>query len=362
MNHRVKYISFIILSLLWTACSHDAEENTQLIDTVPGLPEGAVGFGAVSKAGSVISEDDYLHNTFIDGKSYLRIYNYTSNTPDFTDSADYKWYVYDEHLSNLTGGQYNFRPMEGRGFIWKELNVDTGSGYKFFAIVFPHFNTYRNSIYKDQNKKENFLASDILMAYHLQKPDFFGKKVSLTFWHVLSMLRVEICLPKYDPQTNTGFEKGAISEIVLPDLYTTFSMDYAQVPTSDMAPTVTPLTTDKDPKGEISMFALYDTEDVSDTEEKTVKGRECYIYRFAAILPVQKIDNTTLLRLKLTTVDGLEKQYQYTPTTGNNISFEAGNITDLQLTFREEENEAFLIKAEIKPWEEATTDMSLEKE
>ena len=60
-------------------------------------------------------------------------------------------------------------------------------------------------------------------------------------------------------------------------------------------------------------------------------------------------------------VDGLSKNYRYNPIS-NNISFESGKITDLKLTFKEETNEAFLIKAEIKPWEKAETDMSLEKE
>lgn len=360
MNHRVKYIFFIILSLLWTACSHDAEESIQPIESVPGLPDGAVGFGAVTKSGAVYTEDDYLHNTFIDGESYLRIYNYTSNKPDFTDDADYKWYVYDERLSDLTGGQYNFRPLEGRGFMWKDVKLEN-SQYRFYAIVFPHYHKYRNAVFDDQSKKENFQASDILMAFHSTTE--FGKRISLKFWHVLAMLRVKVCVPKYDRSTNTGFEKGALYNIALSDLYTSFRFEYAQNLASGAAPPVDPLTGDADPKADIKMFALYDTEKLSSgIEEETIDGRDCYVYSFAAILPVQQIaDNKILLRLNLKTVDGLNKSYRYNPVK-NNISFESGKITDLKLTFKEESNEAFLIKAEIKPWEQAETDMSLEKE
>lgn len=360
MNHRVKYIFFIILSLLWTACSHDAEESIQPIDSVPGLPDGAVGFGAVTKSGAVYAEDDYLHNTFIDGESYLRIYNYTSNKPDFMDGADYKWYVYDERLSELTGGQYNFRPLEGRGFMWKDVKLEN-SLYKFYAIVFPHYHKYRNAVFDDQSKKENFLASDILMAFHSTQE--FGKRISLKFWHVLAMLRVKVCVPKYDRATNTGFEKGALSDVVLSELYTSFSFDYDQNLTSNAIPVVVPNIKENDPIANIKMFALYDTEKLSSgIKEETIDGRDCYVYSFAAILPVQQIkDDKILLRLNLKTVDGLSKNYRYNPIS-NNISFESGKITDLKLTFKEEANEAFLIKAEIKPWEKAETDMSLEKE
>ena len=131
-------------------------------------------------------DDDYLHNTFIHNSSFLRIYNYVGDDLDFTDDAGFKWYVYDEELSNLTGGQYNFRLMDGRGFRWSELKTESGGGYKFDAIVFPHFHKYRSEVYADQRPDENFLASDILMAHHDQLESEYGPKVSQHFWHVLS--------------------------------------------------------------------------------------------------------------------------------------------------------------------------------
>ena len=107
MNLRLVFL-YSALFLL-TACSH-TDKPAAGTDISQILGDDFVGFGAVSKAGAVDPDNDYLHNTFIHNSSYLRIYNYVGDDLDFTDEAGFKWYVYDDGLSNLTGGQYNFRP------------------------------------------------------------------------------------------------------------------------------------------------------------------------------------------------------------------------------------------------------------
>lgn len=371
MNHKINYLLIIILPLLWSSCSRQTEEILPPTGPVYGWEEGAVGFGTVSRSGGMYAEEDFLHNTFIHNESYLRIYNYTGSTLDFTDTGRYKWYVYDENLSNLTGNQYNFRPLEGRGFLWEEIKTG-GSGYIFDAVVFPRFHTYRNEIYPDQQEFDHFLASDILMAHHIQDREDFGKRVAFKFHHVLTMLQVEIYVPKYDPKTNTGFEKKALANVVLPELYTKFTFNASAALTSDEAPTVTTHTAGNHPgdcpQTDIRMYPRYNVEDFSDVKEGKDKegeeGRDCYIYPLTAILPLQIIDSDkTLLRVTLKTKEGVNKTYRYIPgKLSTPISFQAGHITYLKLTLSKEENKAFLIKAEVKPWGKASADMSLEKE
>lgn len=369
MHKDLRYILLVVLPLLWTACRRDLPVDLPVVEPVPGLEEGAVGFGAVKSSGAVAGQDDYLHNTFIHDVSYLRIYNYTGTALDFNDNADYKWYVYDEDLGSMTGGMYNFRPLEGRGFLWSELEIEGTVGYKFDAIVFPYYQKYRDTVSVDQSVAGNFLASDILMAHHIQFSGDFGKRVALKFYHVLSMLKVMVYIPKYDAATNTGFGKDAASDIVLPDIYTKFSFSFDTALSSDAAPVVMPHTSsnkpDDCPKGDISMYALYDKSELTGigegTDSKT--GRECWICSFAAILPVQElVDENALLRLTLKTVDGQKRVYQYTPGVSKAVSIVAGSITSLHLSIREEENKAFLMKAEVMPWEQASADMGLEKE
>lgn len=370
MNQLLKYIFLAIFPFVWTACSQGVEEeDTPSATPFPGLGKGEVGFGIVGQAGIPGKEEDYRHSNFIHNKSYLRIYNNTGSTLDFTDDADYKWYVYDDSLSVRTGGNYNFRPLGGRGFLWSELKISTGYGYIFDAVVFPHFQKYKNTVSINQNKSEEFLASDILMAHHVQGSEDVGKKVALKFFHVLSMLKIDIYVPKYDAATNTGFPKDSLSDVVLPNLYTKFKFDASSSVSSDAAPTVT---TEKENQATISMLSLDDAgltkiEEGNDSGKGEGEAHNCYIYHYAAILPVQAIgDNTELIRLKLKTKDGISKAFSYKPKPAggsqSNISFEAGKITNLKLAINEEGNKAFLIKAEVQPWEDARTDMSLEKE
>ena len=359
MNLRLVFL-YSALFLL-TACSH-TDKPAAGTDISQILGDDFVGFGAVSKAGAVDPDNDYLHNTFIHNSSYLRIYNYVGDDLDFTDEAGFKWYVYDDGLSNLTGGQYNFRPMDGRGFRWSELKTEGGGGYKFDAIVFPHFHKYRNEVYTNQNPNENFLASDILMAHHVQLESEYGKKVSLHFWHVLSMVRVKVFLHKYNPVDNTGFGIGAIDSVVLPKMLTQFNYQFNKAVSSDQSPGVETTTEKRD---DVTMHPLYDTVKFEGIEEdKDVHGHDCYVYSFAAIIPEQELTETeVILRLKLHTVDNQERVYVYTPSTGAaNISVTAGAITDLHLIIKEDANKAFLVKTEVKPWTEASADMSLEKE
>ena len=369
MNQLLKHIFLFMFPFVWVACSQGVEEEISPETPFPGLEEGEVGFGITSKAGIPDNEGGYKHNRFIHNKSYLRIYNYTGSTLDFTDDANYKWYVYDDSLSVKTGGQYNFRPLGGRGFLWSELSITSGTGYVFDAVVFPHFQKYKNEVSTNQDKSEEFLASDILMAHHVQASSEFRKRVALKFYHVLSMLEVHIYVPKYDPATNTGFPEDALSDVVLPDLYTKFSFIVDAAISSDDPPRVRThiqdTAPDDCPQGTIRMFSLDDAGLAKIEEGEDNEGRACYIHHFAAILPVQVIkDNVVLLRLGLKTKDGISKEFHYKPnsTASSSISFSAGSITKVKLAVSEEGSKAFLIAAEVKSWEQASTDMSLEKE
>lgn len=366
-----KYIiktSIPALIMLMTACHSSDEFSEHVQETKVLIGATIAGNNKTSKA-----DEYYKHDNFIKNRSRIRVVNTVNySTPDFSDDGDYREYIYTD--TDDTGA--NFFPYkkgatdpgdlidESFGFDWDKI-VPTSSAFVFEAACYPMKYEPFTKIATDQSNQENFWSADLLLA-HTRKPlSERYNLLRLKFWHVFSMVRVEIELPIADEDTDSGFPDNTyngeeitettIKEIRLNNMQVEYEIDYAASIGSDGLRTVKGKG-NKD--GVIKMYRLPGT-------DKTEDGK---LYcSFAAIVPTQIIEkDKPLVELTIRTIVGVDsdkkqiiedKEYIFKPNTA--IEMTQAHITVLKLSNNEDTSNPVLISAQIIPWDNAYTEIDL---
>ena len=349
-----------------------------------GYPEnsGKLAIAATVESGTRAGGDDesYKHNRFIKDRSVIRIVNTVNYAiPDFTDGAGYCEYIYTTEGVDWDDNQPNFMPMikgttlgdieridENGGFDW-DMITPTSNAFIFEAACYPMDYSYFDAITTDQSSQENFWSADLLLA-HTRKPlTERYDLLKLKFWHVFSMIRVELSLPIADADADSGFpedkdDNKTVKSVSLCGMYVTYTTRYAESIANYGQRTV--VGTADGGRQNITMYRLPGKDNISE-----VNGQRYLNCMFAAIVPTQQIrTQTTLLELNINTIVGFEsgsmdqqkveeKTYVFQPSVP--IDMTQGHITVLQLTSDQETGFPILLNATVKPWNEAYTEVDL---
>ena len=218
---KIKDIITVLLPVLLLPAGCSTEDDASS-DT--GMPDSAAGISAmVSRAPGEQDSDaeSYLHNSFILDRSVIRVVN-TLNyaTPDFRNSA-YE-YVYTTEGIAWEDDEPNFFPLlEGseygdedrvdeNGGIDNDAIVPTSNAFIFEAACYPIYYEPFDAVWTDQSNEDDFLASDLLLAYTRKSLDDRYGLLKLRFWHVFSMIRIELKLPVAGPDDDNGFPQEVI--------------------------------------------------------------------------------------------------------------------------------------------------------
>lgn len=372
------YVSRIaILALLVCGACHSSDQYLdQDCQDKSRLAVSAVMEGSEEATGS---SDDYKHDRFILNRSIVRVVNTVNySVPDFKN-GEYYDYIYTLEDIDWDDNQPNFMPLKAGtsnevdpegGFDWDRI-VPTSNAFIFEAACYPMNYVPFDAIATDQSDVEGFWSADLLLA-HTRKPlNERYELLKLKFWHVFSMIRVELKLPVAESNADSGFpesvpgdtdndKKETVESISLTGMYVTYNVRYAESIESNASRTV--VGTSDGGRQNISMYRLPGEDKV--TEENGRRYLNCV---FAAIVPTQQIrTQETLLTLCINTIVGVnedmskkieERTYVFQPKTA--IDMRQGHITVLQLTADEKSLNPVLLSAEVNPWSEAYTEVNL---
>lgn len=323
-----------------------------------------------------------------------------SRNPDFinnqTEGATpyvYK-YQYNPNSTATWEDGYNFKNVSpGLAFDWAntlDIGPD-GNIFKFFAFHYPVDNNVRWNVETDQTggtgnqyDTSNFLRSDILGAYHATSSIFTRMRFRL--FHLMTYLQVTVYVPTfngtvndYDDMSYSGFLEGALQGGYMLGACTNFEIDWTAARSSDTdAPLIQ--VNENQPKQNIKMYLHEPNEEqtfqlpIKNYYNGSVDGVETdYIdevraYTFSVIFPTQSFgDNFLCFAL---TTPGNEKKYYYfsssqiLPAEDGSSSFglTQGTLQQLFLYLPRKNNQTILIGAKILPWQEAVTDMTVNKQ
>lgn len=322
--------------------------------------------------------DEYKHNHFILNRSIIRVVNTVNySVPDFKNGEFYD-YIYTVEDIDWDANKPNFMPLKAGtvfgdgnrvdpegGFDWDRI-VPTSNAFIFEAACYPMKYEPFDAIATDQSDVEGFWSADLLLA-HARKPlNERYELLRLKFWHVFSMIRVELKLPVAESNADSGFPMGTVDNktvkgISLTGMYVTYNVRYAESIESNGSRTV--VGTSDGGRQNINMYRL------PDEDEVTVENGRSYLNCvFAAIVPTQQIrTQETLLEFRINTIVGFdgdinkqkieEKTYVFQPKTA--IDMKQGYITVLELTADEESLTPVQLRAQLMPWNEAYTEVDL---
>lgn len=371
-----RYVSRIaILALLVCGACHSSDQYLdQDCQDKSRLAVSAVMEGSEEATGS---SDYYKHDRFILNRSIIRVVNTVNySVPDFKN-GEYYDYIYTEEGIRWDENRPNFRPLkagtvfgdENRvdpegGFDWDRI-VPTSNAFIFEAACYPMKYVPFDAVATDQSDVEGFWSADLLLA-HTRKPlNERYELLKLKFWHVFSMIRIELELPVAESNADSGFPEGTdndktVKSISLTGMYVTYNVRYAESIESNASRTV--VGTSDGGRQNISMYRLPGEDKVTEKN-----GRRYLNCVFAAIVPTQQIrTQETLLTLCINTIVGVNEDmskkiegrtYVFQPKTA--IDMRQGHITVLQLTADEKSLNPVLLSAEVNPWSEAYTEVDL---
>lgn len=367
-----RYVSRIaILALLVCGACHSSDQYLdQDCQDKSRLAVSAVMEGSEEATGS---SDYYKHDRFILNRSIIRVVNTVNySVPDFKNGEyydyiytleDIDWYDNRPNFMPLKAGTSNEVDPEG-GFDWDRI-VPTSNAFIFEAACYPMKYVPFDAVATDQSDVEGFWSADLLLA-HTRKPlNERYELLKLKFWHVFSMIRIELELPVAESNADSGFPEGTdndktVKSISLTGMYVTYNVRYAESIESNASRTV--VGTSDGGRQNISMYRLPGEDKVTEKNDRSYLN--CV---FAAIVPTQQIrTQETLLTLCINTIVGVnedmskkieERTYVFQPKTA--IDMRQGHITVLQLTADEKSLNPVLLSAEVNPWSKAYTEVDL---
>lgn len=311
-----------------------------------------------------------------------------ASDPNFENKDDSTPYLYiyqyeeDENASWFEG--YNFSLKDGRkAFDWESVKSvgSVGNAFSFYAFYFPVDNELRFNVEtnqagsKDPYDKSNFMKSDIMGAYHATSSLYTRMRFKL--FHLMVYLKVTVYVPDYEdtpaednkPATASGFKAGAFKGAFVMNAYTDFSVEWRANRSSDTEAPLVQATT-SGPKKNITMYRhegdedkIYDELPVKDYYTGHEIPKNVREYNFSVLFPAQTFGDDFLC-FALESYDGSMKYYYFSGSpqlVGDNLNFSLtqGTLQQLYLYVPRKTNETILVGANILPWNNANTDMTV---
>ena len=377
MKKNVYMVAALFLMGMCIACSSDEvggqAENQESSSTV--LFSGTIaGSRADGDTGGTGEDEDPWHNHFVLNRARIRVVNTVNySEPDFEN--DYYEYIYTTQVPDGTPEwddvtEPNFFPYDREtqtvdregGFDWADM-IPTSGAYVFEAVCYSMvFEPFANGeVYADQTDTEKFWSADLLLAHHAMPLSDIYSLVKLRFWHVFSMVRVQITLPVADGDDDHGFPEDAVEGVTLGNMLRGYTVNYANAIENDGLRTVS--ADNNSSRGDILMYKVSAGEPENGSQT----------FEYAAIVPTQSINSTNnRVSLRINTITGLEenpdgsggyvqhveeKSYVFVPNQP--IEMQQAHMTILKLTTETETSAPVLLSAEVVPWDESYTEVSL---
>lgn len=332
----MKQIIYIMLSaflLTVSACSSE--------DIVPKEIEENADADvqlAVSIAGTRMGSNESFFKTSFTEDDEIRFVNtlYFS-TPDFEGNSLIFSYNKEE------SGKIIFTQEGETPQTWNDFRL-TSFAYTFEAAYYPG-NNYFTEVPSDQSSQDNFKSADLLLAHHRTLLDDRYKEIHLKFRHVFCMVKLIIDVPV----GTGGLPKDALQWAKLVNIKRGYEVDYSHTISNDGLRSV---------KGK--ELGGSGSTDVQMWEQSKPISNNVQTYTYYAIIPYQEEITNDFVHFNVQ-VEDIEKTYRFKPDKGQ-INLSQSYVTVLKLKLDEEGGLPVLLSAEIKDWDTASADMTLDEE
>ncbi|MCH5245872.1 MAG: hypothetical protein J1E84_05365 [Muribaculaceae bacterium] len=379
---KFKYYLFILPVIVCWACSsteQDDEPEQLTGEVVPKLYVAANK--PLSAAEPLANEDENMIIESFDSNSILYFSQLgTTLTPNFSNFDETAQpYCYQYQYSPEVGANwdkgYNFKCKKScKPFDWTLVPQlgSVGNTFSFFAMYFPGDNEVKWKVQADQSDKANFIRSDIMGAYHATSSLYTRLRFNL--FHLMVYLKVTIYVPTHkDSDVNNNFSYSGFNEDALIGAYvlnanTQFDIDWLAVRSSDK---MAPLTQSVDSKENIKMYThSYTGETIKINVRDYYNGGsitedDVRAYTFSVIFPSQAF-NDNFLCFALKDVDNSTRYFYFSGSQivgdSGNYSLSQGTLQELTLYLPRNSNETILVGANILPWKDSLTDMTVSKD
>ena len=417
-GHLMKYTLIVLLSFMGlTSCDNNGSEQDssknveQQVTTVSVLCQQRNAASGIDLDEDNNDDDTapIIIDSFEEGSKlyFSQMGPNESQAPNFTylseDASPYLYiYEYKENKNADWSKEYNFSFQEGRKPLdWATVkNVGSvGNVFSMYAMYFPIDNEVRFKVEENQYDKKNFMKSDIMGAYHATSSLY--TRLRFRLFHLMVYLKVTLYVPVYAGDDTdgdmkySGFDSNALQEASVINACRGFTIDWRASRSSD---TEAPLTqADQQQKENIIMYrhpynpdyttmidvSQYYNQDVpgvceceQDCSSESCKKKQenpsgkcgcdkVRVYNFSVLFPAQNFSGNFLC-FTLTAHDNQKKYYYFSTSQimgdSGNFSLTQGTLQQLHLYLPRKTNETILIGANILPWSDAVTDMTVTKE
>lgn len=401
MNKTFKYkvIAALTPVLILSSCSTEEEEKLTLGDYIVSRvtaecvkPETADKTRDEEESGYPGDvEPIIIDSDSFDTSSILYISQMgpsESTNPNFTylgaDAVPYCYrYQYYENDEADWDNEYNFKAVESTDPIdWGIVKAlgSVGNSFSFYSFYFPGTNTVSFSVETDQRGSGedvydlgNFIKSDIMGAYHSTASLF--SRLRFRLYHLMVYLKITLYVPDYESIDNdgtynySGFEKDALVGAYVLNASTGVNIEWRANRSSDID---APLTQPNSTKGNITMYEHERNDEVLELTglqqyyaSATDDSDKVRAYNFSVLVPGQPFSGDFICFVLKDT----ENRYRYynfntgqvIGSTGE-LALNQGTLQQLYLYLPRKTNETILIGANILPWSQGVTDMTVSKE
>lgn len=384
---RKAYITILTFAL---ACSCSDKGETPQDENEQTVTEIAVLKGMRTNKAPELSEgeaEDLTKDDF-DEESLLYISQRgTSMTPDFSENSNNCYiYRYQENREAEWDHEYNFFPKEEKTHIinWSTIkqNGPVGNAFWLFAMYFPVDNQIRFGVETNQTKLENFQKSDIMGAYHATSSLF--TRLRFRLHHLMVYLKVTLYVPVAKPDEDgngySGFNEDAFHKAIVQNAITDFTIDWTANRSSDVDPPLTQ--NNSSTRSDIIMHKRNEQ-----LKEETINVKDFYnkdnpsymidkdnvrVYHFDVIFPGNQNFGDNFLRFQFRTPGEVSdkpilKNYYFSASqliTNNDYTYSLtqGTLQHLRLYLPRYGNQTILVGANIIPWTDASTEMTVTKD
>lgn len=403
----MKYIFAYIFSIaVLASCTHAEQEDQEVgerqlssVYVSYERPKFAPGVVLTNEdSDDAIIDDAIIIDEFEEGDLLYFSQLSSSSSPNFTDKDNKERplyvYKYNEKKDAVWSEGFNFECVDNSWiFDWNTVaNIGSvGNAFSLFAFYFPKSGeTIKNNVEGDFHvmddqrggknyDKSNFMKSDIMGAYHATSSLY--TRLRFRLFHLMVYLKVTIYVPVYDeskyeePENKdsysySGFKKDALQDPYVMNAYTDFKIEWQAKRSSD---TEAPLTQSTGTKTDIKMYRHYaDQEIIEDFKVKdyytgdNLGTDKVRAYTFSVLFPSQQF-NDNFLCFPILSPDNTTKKYYYFSSSqimgsADKFGLTQGTLQELYLYLPRTTNQTVLVGANILPWSNSVTDMTVTKE
>lgn len=298
---------------------------------------------AITKSDATRAEkNESFFKTSFTEKDEIRFVNtqYFS-TPDFFEKSSI--FSYNEKMS--TPDKSIFTQSGEPTITWNSFHL-TSFAFTFEAAYYPGNKPFTEVPF-NQSTQAYFQSADLLLAHHRTLLDDRYNDIHLKFHHVFCMVKLIIDVPV----GAGGLPNDALQWAKLKNIKRGYEIDYSHTIANDGLRTV---------KGKAPEEANSPT-DVQMWEQSKPISNKVQTYIYYAIIPYQEEITDDFIHFNVK-VGNTEKTYRFKPEDKGQINLERSKITVLKLKLDKDGGIPVLLSAEIKDWDTASADMTLDEE